>query len=62
MKRDFGCLTCGFAVLTDVATSVMYRQMKYGRVMVTEANNGGRAAYGEGLRSLDFWDCGFESH
>jgi hypothetical protein len=22
----------------------------------------GRAVYGVGLRSLDFWDCGFESH
>jgi len=35
-KCDFGCLTRVFAILTDVATLVTYRQMKYVRVMVKE--------------------------
>jgi hypothetical protein len=35
--------SAAFAVFTDVAIPVMYRQMKYDRVMAKEANNGGRA-------------------
>jgi len=35
-KCDFGCLTRVFAILTDVATLVTNRQMKYVRVMVKE--------------------------